>query len=260
MDLAPKRALVLGAGVLVVAAHAFALWLWVKAETPPEVVKRPDLSIEFYTPPPVRAVAASAVPSTPPPKKPAPAPAPARVAPAPVPPPVTTAQPVQKVSPLAERPEPLKQALVQQAKPTEPAAQEAPNTAPSDLALPLEQPATTEATPAAPATAAVQEPVMATAATVDADYKAAYLNNPKPPYPRVAMRKRAEGQVILLAQVLPDGRAGAVRLERSSGHAILDAAAMNTVRLWRFTPARKDGVFLTQTVRIPIDFKLQEGR
>ena len=101
---------------------------------------------------------------------------------------------------------------------------------------------------------------MATAATVDADYKAAYLNNPKPPYPRAAMRKRAEGQVILLAQVLPDGRAGKVRLERSSGHAILDAAAMNTVRLWRFTPARKDGVCLTQTVRIPIDFKLQEGR
>jgi periplasmic protein TonB len=101
---------------------------------------------------------------------------------------------------------------------------------------------------------------MEPAPTSDADYKAAHLNNPRPPYPQIAVRQGAEGRVLLLAEVLPDGRAGSVRVEQSSGHAVLDAAAMNTVRLWRFTPARKNGVFSTQTVRIPIDFNLNEGR
>jgi protein TonB len=94
----------------------------------------------------------------------------------------------------------------------------------------------------------------------EADYKAAYLNNPKPPYPFAAVRQGAEGRVLLLAEVLPDGRAGRVSLEKSSGHPLLDASAMNTVRSWRFTPARKDGVVTTQAVSIPIDFTLQNRR
>jgi protein TonB len=94
----------------------------------------------------------------------------------------------------------------------------------------------------------------------DADYKAAYLNNPKPPYPLTAVRQGAQGRVVLWAEVLPDGRAGRVQVEKSSGHAMLDASAMNTVRAWRFTPARQDGVVTTQAVRIPIDFTLQDRR
>jgi protein TonB len=97
-------------------------------------------------------------------------------------------------------------------------------------------------------------------ADTEADYKAAYLNNPRPPYPLAAVRQGAQGRVILWAEVLPDGRAGRVRLEKSSGHALLDASAMNTVRSWRFTPARKDGVVTTQAVIIPIDFTLQDRR
>jgi protein TonB len=97
-------------------------------------------------------------------------------------------------------------------------------------------------------------------ANTEADYKAAYLNNPRPPYPLSAARQGAEGRVLLLAEVLPDGRAGRVSLEKSSGHALLDASAMNTVRSWRFTPARKDGVVTTQAVLIPIDFTLQNRR
>jgi outer membrane biosynthesis protein TonB len=32
---------------------------------------------------------------------------------------------------------------------------------------------------------------------------------------------------------------------------------MNTVRLWQFIPARKDGVFYAQTIRVPVDFNLK---
>jgi protein TonB len=94
----------------------------------------------------------------------------------------------------------------------------------------------------------------------EADYKAAYLNNPRPPYPFAAVRQGAEGRVLLSAEVLSDGRAGRVSLEKSSGHALLDAAALNTVRSWRFTPARKGGVLTSQAVLIPIDFSLQDRR
>ncbi len=59
------------------------------------------------------------------------------------------------------------------------------------------------AQPAAPSSGGV-----ASAPTADADYKAAYLQNPKPPYPPLAFRARIEGKVVLIAEVQPDGRAG----------------------------------------------------
>ena len=97
----------------------------------------------------------------------------------------------------------------------------------------------------------------ANAQTADADYKAAYLNNPKPPYPPLAVRMRLEGKVTLLAEVLPDGKAGRVAVETSSGHEMLDQSALQTVKQWQFSPARKDGVIITQVVRIPITFNLK---
>ncbi len=98
---------------------------------------------------------------------------------------------------------------------------------------------------------------VASAPTADADYKAAYLQNPKPPYPPLAFRARIEGKVVLIAEVQPDGRAGQVRILESSGNEMLDQSALTTVRQWKFTPARKDGVIVTQAVRIPITFSLK---
>jgi periplasmic protein TonB len=97
----------------------------------------------------------------------------------------------------------------------------------------------------------------ASAPTVDADYKASYLQNPKPPYPPLAFRLRAEGKVILIAEVLPNGQSGSVQILESSGNEMLDKSALETVKKWRFTPARKDGVIVTQAVRIPITFSLK---
>jgi protein TonB len=120
------------------------------------------------------------------------------------------------------------------------------------------------AAPAAAQTSAytpTSEPGLpATARNTDADYKAAYLNNPRPAYPLLAIRQGAQGQVLLLVEVLPDGRAGRIEVEKLSGHAMLDAAAMNAVRAWRFSPARKNGLLTVQTVRIPIHFNLKDER
>jgi protein TonB len=68
---------------------------------------------------------------------------------------------------------------------------------------------------------------------------------------------RLEGKVTLRAEVLPDGKAGRVAIESSSGHEILDQSALQTVKQWQFTPARKDGVIIPQVVRIPINFNLK---
>ena len=195
--------------------------------------KPPDLSIAFYAPPPVpaQAVAPQAVP---PPPQPAPKPPPPK--------------PVQKATPKVEpKPEPPK------VQPKDTFVMPAP---PQETTMAVESPPPAPAR-AAPAPAQTQA-APAIAATADADYKAAYLKNPKPPYPALAVRMQAEGRVILIAEVLPDGRAGKVQVERSSGFALLDKSALETVKTWRFTPARKDGVIITQAVRIPIDFDLRK--
>lgn len=147
------------------------------------------------------------------------------------------------------------------AKPTPPVA---PKTPPKEAAQPLAQdPASPIAKSQPQTTSAAPPPVVsasggpASAPTVDADYKAAYLQNPKPPYPPLAFRLRVEGKVVLVAEVLPNGQSGSVQILESSGNEMLDKSALETVKKWRFTPTRKDGVIVTQAVRIPITFSLK---
>jgi protein TonB len=149
---------------------------------------------------------------------------------------------------------------VNQAKPTPvPVQKEVPKEKPpplskdkdaSSIPIPVPQ---ASSSPAAPSSSGG----IAAAPTVDADYKAAYLQNPKPPYPPLAFRLRAEGRVVLIAEVLPNGQSGSVKIVESSGNEMLDKSALETVKKWKFTPARKDGVIVTQAVRIPITFSLK---
>ncbi len=85
-----------------------------------------------------------------------------------------------------------------------------------------------------------------------------YLNAARPSYPLMARMRGYEGMVLLAVQVLTDGRAGEVRIKKSSGYALLDQSALNAVRAWRFEPARKMGTPLVMTVDIPIRFSLSE--
>lgn len=91
------------------------------------------------------------------------------------------------------------------------------------------------------------------------DYKAGYLSNPRPAYPMVARRMGWQGRVILNVEVLAAGECGAVSVFRSSGHEVLDNAAMNTVKGWRFTPARHAGHIVTQWFKLPIVFSLEDN-
>lgn len=90
------------------------------------------------------------------------------------------------------------------------------------------------------------------------DYQAAYLHNPIPAYPMVAKKMGWQGRVVLNVEVLASGLPGQIKVQQSIGHKVLDNAALNTVRSWRFVPARHNGEATTRNFLVPIPFILQE--
>lgn len=90
-------------------------------------------------------------------------------------------------------------------------------------------------------------------------WRAAYLANPAPAYPLAARRLGLEGEVLLRAEILPDGRCGELEIARSSGHALLDEAALAAVKRWRFLPARRGEEPVAARVEIPIRFRLTDS-
>lgn len=108
---------------------------------------------------------------------------------------------------------------------------------------------------AATVAAATQSPRLDT----EPDYLATYLNNASPTYPVVARRLGWQGKVMLSVEVLADGRAGQVRLQHSSGHTVLDEAALNAVKDWHFSPAKHTGQPVDKWFVVPIPFVLKES-
>lgn len=88
-------------------------------------------------------------------------------------------------------------------------------------------------------------------------FDAAYLNNPAPQYPAVSRRLGEQGRVLLRVHVDPQGVPTAVMLRASSGHDRLDAVALETVRRWRFVPARRGEEPVSAWVLVPIVFNLR---
>lgn len=85
-----------------------------------------------------------------------------------------------------------------------------------------------------------------------------YTHAPAPAYPRDALRRGAEGTVLLQVLVGTDGRPLEVGISQSSGHRDLDAAARRHVLAhWRFRPAHRDGHPVQALGLVPIAFSLQ---
>jgi protein TonB len=88
-------------------------------------------------------------------------------------------------------------------------------------------------------------------------YQAAYLRTPAPRYPEAARRSGEQGMVTLRVRVAVDGSASRVRVEKSSGSPDLDAAALEAVKAWRFTPARRGADPVESWMLVPIVFRLE---
>ena len=61
---------------------------------------------------------------------------------------------------------------------------------------------------------------------------------------------------MLRVLVTEEGRAGEVKLENSSGFDRLDRAALDTVKRWKFLPAKQAGKTIGAWVLVPITFAL----
>ena len=72
-----------------------------------------------------------------------------------------------------------------------------------------------------------------------------------------AVRKGLQGRVVLKVEVLPSGDAGILKAAISSGHWVLDQAAIKAVLQWQFTPAKLAGISVLSYVHVPIQFKLR---
>ncbi|CZF82036.1 transport protein TonB [Grimontia celer] len=78
----------------------------------------------------------------------------------------------------------------------------------------------------------------------------------QPKYPRMAKRKGMEGTVLIEVWLDEEGNQTNRSLLKSSGFELLDGAAMDAVKKWRFNGHEENGVALAHRVRIPVRFNL----
>jgi TonB family protein len=78
-----------------------------------------------------------------------------------------------------------------------------------------------------------------------------------PFYPAESMRRREQGRVLMRVQVGPDGQAAQVELQQSSGFPLLDAAAIDCVRQWRFLPTAAAPAPAGTWREVPLTFTLR---
>ena len=104
----------------------------------------------------------------------------------------------------------------------------------------------------------VQQIIQEIPAMQAVDVRTAYANNPAPPYPEYARQAAWEGRVVLRVYVNAQGRPEQIHIQKSSKYTLLDDAALQTVRRWRFKPARRGLEAIASWVNIPISFRLDD--
>jgi protein TonB len=162
--------------------------------------------------------------------------------------------PEPKIVPPTELPKPKPVAKVIQ--PPRPVAPPplimAPAEAPSPVVVAPPPPS-----PPAPAADAIAAAPAGPVATTPPVFNADYLENPSPAYPPLSRRMREQGRVMLRVLVNAKGTADDVQIRTSSGVARLDEAAQETVRRWKFVPAKRGSEAVSAWVLIPISFRLE---
>ena len=89
------------------------------------------------------------------------------------------------------------------------------------------------------------------------DQQPRILRKTKPKYPEAARLAHREGVVQLEFTVGVDGTATDIKVTKSAGFGF-DEAAIEAVKKWRFTPAKRGKKAVPQRVKIPIRFTLEK--
>jgi protein TonB len=80
------------------------------------------------------------------------------------------------------------------------------------------------------------------------------VSNVPPVYPDIAKQARVQGVVVLEATISPSGEVTNVRVV--NGIPLLNEAAMNAVRQWRYTPTLLNGVPVPVIMTVTVNFRL----
>ncbi|WP_175463708.1 energy transducer TonB [Methylomonas sp. LWB] len=164
-------------------------------------------------------------------------------------------------------PQPMPQPVKPEAKPVvkkplvKPPAKPAPKPVQPNSAPIAQDAPISDAPVPAPTPVAASSPTAAKSAppaVTEADYRANYATNPRPVYPAVARSHGWQGKVALRVAVTAEGFAADVKVERSSGYDVLDEAAVEAVKQWRFLPAKHGDTAVASSVVVPLNFALRE--
>jgi len=121
-------------------------------------------------------------------------------------------------------------------------------------------PASAAQTPAEEEPARPSEPALAAPeAHGGVDRAVRVIDLPQPVYPRRSIRLEQQGTATVEVTVCADGTVEGVRLRTSSGHALLDEAAIDAARKGRFRPALLDGDPVGASVIVPVEFRLVDS-
>lgn len=240
--------------ILTLSLHALGL-TWLKGSEPPieEARPLPPMDVTLVAAEIPKPLAAPQPAPPPPPSKktepPPPKPKPV-VKPAPPKPVVKKIvkplepKPVLKSPEAPRHPEPEPE---RESAPSEPPAREeesARHHAPSEAPAPSPSPAKAEAMSPAPASISHGK----------------LLSKPEPPYPPAAKSRGLSGKVKVKIWVSADAEVEKVEVVESSGHDILDEAAVETVQnQWRFSAAKKGDTAVSDTYLIVIKFTLKQA-
>ena len=74
------------------------------------------------------------------------------------------------------------------------------------------------------------------------------LYAPRPEYPLAARQRHWTGAGVFACNIRSDGTVASVDVLRSTGHEMLDQAAITALRQWRFQPGDKN------LVKVPLSF------
>jgi protein TonB len=77
----------------------------------------------------------------------------------------------------------------------------------------------------------------------------------EPEYPQLAKQQRLQGNIVLTARVLKDGRVD--HIKRVSGSPLLENAAITAVRQWKYEPYKLNGQPQEVDISITVQFRLR---
>jgi TonB family protein len=80
------------------------------------------------------------------------------------------------------------------------------------------------------------------------------LYAPRPEYPLAARKRHWTGAGVFACSIRSDGTVTSVDVLRSTGHQLLDQAAITALQHWRFQPGKMEAI------NIPIDFRMNGSR